>query len=176
MRTFLHALLIFGPVFGLAACGGDSDAPAPDATASLAPQENTPLDWRDFEALRSEDCRTVAQFYFDAVAAQQFKQAALVWDDPVVDDARLAALFAGYTQPQFTIDQVMEEGAAGTLYCTVTGALADLGDPSKVLREGEVVLRRVNNIPGASGDQMRWTVQSSTFIEDMQRAGRGEPA
>lgn len=173
----MHATLFAASLFiALSACGESAEDTAPTDGATLARQDNAKPDWRDHDMLASKDCGTVAQFYFDAIALREFDKAAFVWDDPVVDDARLAALFSGYAQPQFNVDKVMEESAAGAVFCTVTGALADLADPSKVLREGEIVLRRTQNVPGASPDQLRWTVQSSTFIEDMERAGRGEPA
>lgn len=146
-----------------------ADAPAlPVPTVSLSAEE--------LALLEADDCRTVAEAYLDAILRRDFGFAEEFWDDPVVDAARLEALFTGYQRPEIEIAEVTEEGAAGTLYCTVTGALADAGDLEQPLREGEIVLTRVNDVPGATAEQLRWRVDSSTFIEPMQRAGRGEPA
>ena len=165
----------------LGACSQQADAPAPEATESAVatpaplPAPATP-DAAQQAALDSKDCRTVVDAYVTAVAARDFTFAARFWDDPVVDDARLAALFDGYGAPTIAIAGVQEEGAAGSTYCTVTGALSDADDAAKPLREGEIVLRRVNDVPGATPQQLRFTIQSSTFVEKMERSGRGEPA
>jgi hypothetical protein len=122
--------------------------------------------------LDSRDCRTVAQAYTEAIARDDFAFAARVWNDPVVDDARLKALFAGYAVPQIEIAKVREEGAAGSLYCTVTGTLTDVADPNKPSQRGEIVLRRVNDVPGATPEQLRWTIRSSTFVEKLERSAK----
>lgn len=168
----------------LAGCGSPEQAPeqppeeAPQAEAPATPPELTPAPepTRDLALLDSRDCRTVAQAYVDALARRDFAFAARVWDDPVIDGARLAALFEGYEQPVIEIADLTMEGAAGSTYCTVTGALSDAADPAKALRPGELTLRRVNDVPGATPQQLRWTIRSSTFIESMERSGRGEPA
>lgn len=165
----------------LAACGGEQqeNSQAERETARANPPELQPLEApspAEVAALESRDCRTVARTYFDAIATKKFDFAARFWDDPVIDGPRLRALFAEYGQPAVEISNVQEEGAAGTLYCTVTGALSDLADPTKPLRTGELQLRRTNDVPGATEQQLRWTARSSTFIEPMERSGTGEPA
>lgn len=142
--------------------------------ALTLPAPSDPLSADELAQLEAGDCRTVAEAYFDAVTRQDFGFAEEFWDDPVIDGARLEALFTGYRRPVIEIVDVMEEGAAGTLYCTVTGALADTEDPERPMREGEIVLTRVNDVPGATAEQLRWRIDSSTFIEPMQRARRAE--
>ena len=169
----------------LAACDG-GEAPAdeqlaaapnpPPGDQALNPRPPQPPTPEQMATLESRDCRAVAQAYFDALALGEFGFAARFWDDPVIDDARLAALFLGYGQPRIEIADVREEGAAGSLYCSVTGALLDLANPAQPPRQGEIVLRRVNDVPGATPEQLRWTIRSSTFVEPMARSGRGEPA
>jgi hypothetical protein len=128
---------------------------------------------QDLAVLDSRDCRTVAQAYAQAIARNDFDFAARVWNDPVIDAARLKARFAGFAVARIEIKKVEEEGAAGSLYCTVTGVLTDTADPNKKTRSGEIVLKRVNDVPGATPDQLRWTIRSSTFIEKMERSGKG---
>lgn len=144
------------------------EAPLPPEPVGPAPEQ--------LAALESRDCSEVAQAYSDALARRAFAFAARFWEDPVIDDARLEAVFEGYASPRIEFAEVRQEGAAGSLYCTVTGALGDASDPAKPLRQGEIVLRRVNDVPGATPGQLRWTIRSSTFIEPMERSGRGEPA
>jgi hypothetical protein len=137
----------------------------------MTPPTLTPLPppTQDPSALDSRDCRTVAQAYVNALARGDFAFAARVWDDPVIDDARLKALFAGYKQPSIAISDVGQEGAAGSLYCTVSGTLSDAGGAPKPAQKGEIVLKRVNDVPGATPEQLRWTIRSSTFVEETQR-------
>ena len=170
----------------LAACGSPEQPAAPEETQAQAPAAGAPAaapeltpapePTRDLAVLESRDCRTVAQAYLDALARRDFAFAARVWDDPVIDEARLAALFDGYRQPSIAISDLTVEGAAGSSYCTVTGALTDAADPSMPSRVGELTLRRVNDVPGATPAQLRWTIRSSNFIENMERSGTGAPA
>ncbi len=172
-------------LIGLTACGSGSQAPAPSATpSSLAPVAassaapsagpmSTPSaapSSEDLTVLDSRDCRTVAQAYTQAVARNDFAFAARVWDDPVIDEARLKARFVNYAVPRIEITKVRAEGAAGSLYCTVSGTLTDVADPKKPAQQGEIVLRRVNDVPGATPEQLRWTIRSSTFLEKLERS------
>ena len=144
--------------------------PAPSAaTPALVPTAEAT---QDPAVLNSRDCRTVAQAYIQAVAHDDFAFAARVWNDPVIDAARLKAVFTPYAIPQIEISKVGQEGAAGSLYCTVTGKITDVANPNTPPASGEIVLRRVNDVPGSTPDQLRWTIQSSTFIEKLQRSGK----
>jgi hypothetical protein len=139
---------------------------APASRVSPPPLTPIPQPARDLTVLDSRDCRTVAQAYLDALARRDFAFAARVWNDPVIDEARLRALFAGYEQPTIAIAGIEQEGAAGSLYCTVSGTLTDAARPAQ---KGELVLKRVNDVPGATAAQLRWTIRSSTFVEKMER-------
>ena len=175
--TMMRTALLLPLAMALAACSGEPAPPAdPAPRVGLATPAPLPPQADDVPALASRDCETVARFYFDAIGEGAFERAALVWDDPVIDGERLRALFAATRQPRFTIEAVQEEGAAGSLYCTVEGALSDAADPASPPRTGTIELRRVNDVPGATPDQLRWTIRRSTFIEAMERSGRGEPA
>jgi hypothetical protein len=129
----------------------------------------------DFPVLASKDCTEVVEFYLEALSSHEYAQAALVWDDPVIDAARLEAVFGGYREAQVEWTDPSVEGAAGSLYCTVNGALTDAGDPARPMLEGTLALRRANEVPGATADQLRWTLQSSTFVEKLERSTTGEP-
>ncbi len=184
-------LLLAGCIL-VASCG--SEAPPPEQTSDFSPDPladplaapaRLPLQASAFPALQSEDCAMVTSFYREAIEARDFPRAALVWDDPVVDGARLEALFSGYRQPRLILGEPLEgAGPAGALTCTFTGGLTDAADPARPPRQGTLTLRRPADLPadlppdlpGATPDQLRWTVQSSTFVEPMERAGRGEPA
>ncbi len=169
------ALLIVG-------CGGNNDEPAPEASEAPAPaatlgagDARLPPQVADFPALASKDCAEVVEFYLEALSTREYTQAALVWDDPVIDAARLEAVFGGYREAQVEWTDPSVEGAAGSLFCTVTGRLTDAGGPARPMLEGALVLRRANEVPGATADQLRWTLQSSTFVEKLERSTTVEP-
>lgn len=171
------AALAFALAALLGGCGASEEpAPQPDQAPALgSAAARLPPQAADFPALASKDCAEVVQFYLEAIGGREWAQAALVWDDPVVDAARLEAVFAGYQVPQVEWTEPFVEGAAGSLYCTVSGRLTDAEDPAKPPREGTLLLRRANEVPGATPDQLRWTLQSSTFVERLERSSRGEP-
>lgn len=167
----------------LAACGGEAPIPAPTGTGDLNVQEAAHVDplatpnplppqVADFPALGSRTCIDVVRFYGEALAAGQWEQAALAWADPVIDGERLRSLFEGYRRPVIAWGQPSEEGAAGSLYCTVPGTLTDAADGGKAPVTGEIVLRRVNDVDGATAEQLRWTIRSSTFVEPLERSSR----
>jgi hypothetical protein len=164
----------------LAAGCGANDEPAAPTEETGSPNLGTgearlPPQVADFPPLTSQDCAEVVQFYLEALGGREYAQAALVWDDPVIDAARLESLFGAYREPQVEWTEPFVEGAAGSLYCTVSGKLTDARDPAKPMREGTLLLRRANDVPGAAPDQLRWTLQSSTFVEKLERSGTGEP-
>jgi hypothetical protein len=191
MRSIVPAMLV-----ALAGCSSGSQAPtptpspstvapaispAPSASPSAAPLQAAPTSvtaaeaTQDSAVLDNRDCRTVAQAYTQAIARNDFAFAVRVWNDPAIDAARLKAAFANYAIPQIEISKVQLEGAAGSSYCTVTGKLTDVADPNKRAQAGDIVLRRVNDVPGATPEQLRWTIRSSTFVEKPGRPGKGRP-
>ena len=157
-------------------CGG-AEEPAADR-ADEAPASSTPAlpgpgrapQVADFPELASRDCPTVVQFYLEALSGREWDKAALVWDDPVIDGARLEAVFGAYKDLQLEWPEPFVEGAAGSSFCNVSGNLTDVADPAKAMIEGTMLLRRVNDVPGATPDQLRWTLQSSTFVERLERS------
>ena len=157
----------------LAACGG-ADQPAAEGTeaasAPALPGPGRAPQVGDFPDLTSKDCATVVEFYLEALGGHEWDKAALVWDDPVIDGARLEAVFGAYRTLQLEWPEPFVEGAAGSSFCTVSGKLTDAEDPAKVMLEGTMLLKRVNDVPGATPDQLRWTLQSSTFVEPLERS------
>jgi len=170
-RALALALLVAG-------CGS-AEEPAADrdgAAATTAPALPGPghaPQVADFPDLTSKDCATVVEFYLEALSGREWDKAALVWDDPVIEGARLEAVFGAYKDLRLEWPEPVVEGAAGSSFCTVSGKLTDVADPAKAMVEGTMLLRRVNDVPGATPDQLRWTLQSSTFVEPLERASHG---
>jgi len=147
---------------------GDGAGP-PEPEPTEAPTENQQA------LLDSLQCSVVAGAYADAIAVRDFTFAARFWADTAVDAARLSGIFAGYAEPLIRVSDQSQDGAAGSLYCTVSGMLTDVSKPATPPREGELILRRVNDVDGATPDQLRWRVTSSSFVEPIQRGGRNDP-
>lgn len=170
---FAAALLVAG-------CGASEEpAPAPGETAAtvetVAPELPPAPQAADFPALASKDCDTVVQFYLEALGGHDWARAALVWNDPAIDAAKLEAVFGGYRELELAWTEPFVEGAAGSAYCTVSGKLTDAQDPAKPPVEGTLLLKRVNDVPGATPDQLRWTLRSSTFVERLERSDGAQP-
>ncbi|MEO0061591.1 MAG: hypothetical protein RLZZ08_151 [Pseudomonadota bacterium] len=177
------ALSLLAPLM-LVACGGDGAdrptagenatavavTPAAIATPTASATIARPPQVEQFPKLASKDCATVAQFYADALRRGAYDQAALVWADPAIDGARLQALFGGYSRPDMALAAPEVEGAAGSSYCTVTGSLKDAAEPARAAVDGEMLLRRVNDVDGATPVQLRWTLRSSTFVDKLERS------
>ena len=161
----------------LAGCGAaDEAAPAPSQSPTdRAPAPAPSPRVADFSELASKDCGEVVQFYLEALGGHEWAKAALVWNDPAIDAARLERVFGGYQELQVEWPDPLVEGAAGSLYCTVNGKLTDARDPAKPLIAGTLLLRRVNDVPGATPDQLRWTLRSNTFVEPLARSDGSEP-
>ena len=180
----MRVALVLTLALALTACGGEAEEdrvttvdlpgregdPMPPPPPMIGPTED------DLAKLEDRDCRVVAEAYANAILRRNFAFAEMFWTPDAADREALETRYGGYTAPRFTIADVREEGAAGSLYCTVTGALGDASHPDRPLRQGEIVLRRANDVPGATPEQLRWSIRSAEFEEEMPRGGRGDPA
>lgn len=147
----------------LAGCG--SEAPEPAATQTPTRIVTAPppaLDPAAFPALGSRSCRDVVQFYFEAIGAHEFDKAALAWfeDGPA---GALEELYGAYREPQFTWGEPRIEGAAGSSYCTIEARLTDAQDPARAPVDNTIELRRVNDVPGATPRELRWTIHANSM-------------
>ena len=75
-----------------------------------------------------------------------------------------AARFARYRRLTIGFGDGAVEGAAGSLYYEVPVDLKGVRDDgAAVARAGTIVLRRVNDVPGATPEQLRWRIDSTTL-------------
>ncbi|RYD79506.1 MAG: hypothetical protein EOP84_12950 [Verrucomicrobiaceae bacterium] len=121
----------------------------------LIPPELTP------EAERSEKgARNLLLTFAKAIEFKRFEQA---WellspaDKQKWSKADFTAIFADLSSPSVAVPDGTTEGGAGSIYynapITITGSESD-GRPVRI--EGEAVLRRVNDVDGATKAQLRW--------------------
>lgn len=114
----------------------------------------------------------MVQFALEAIGSHDFARAALAWHSSAgVDAAMLDRRFGAMATPQFTWAEPVVEGGAGSLYCTVSISLVDAGASGATAQQGEIALRRVNDVDGATAEQLRWTIRSSSVLPGPQSAG-----
>lgn len=161
MNARLSALVLPGiGALVLAACD-KPDAPVPPATASAAALQPLPVppaaDVAE-EPSASRDPRRVLIAWAEAMSRKDWPAAYRYWGDRGARSGQTLAEFAaqwdGLQDPQFDIAEGQGEGAAGSLYYTAPITLID--GARRV--QGEIVLRRVNDVPGASAEQLRWHI------------------
>ncbi len=134
----------------------------PDATPPNAlPPSSTDESKSPVAALR------VARAYFTALSDRRYGDAWALWSDggrsSGMSRRAFARSFAKYRSYKAMLGAPGRvEGAAGSLYIevpvTVTGMLTS-GRPYRL--EGPVTLRRANDVPGATAEQLQWRISIS---------------
>ncbi|OYW44747.1 MAG: hypothetical protein B7Z08_08245 [Sphingomonadales bacterium 32-68-7] len=139
----------------VAAAAGSGASPDPSRAPVLVPEaekgetgaRNVLLEWaRDLE--RGDYDGAFAQWGADAEA-----RSGMTADEH-------AAYWRRFKTITVSVPEGVSEGAAGSLYyevpATIVGKQAS-GTPYRL--EGTVVLKRVNDVDGATADQLRWHMQ-----------------
>ena len=129
-----------------------SASPAPVKTAAPAPEAPS----------TSRDPGKVVLAWAKAMTLKQWGSAYRYWGD---EGARSGLTLLQFSEkwgklanPEFELHPGTSEGAAGSLYYTAPIVLID----GKRHTRGEIVMRRVNDVDGASAEQLRWHIESLT--------------
>ncbi len=126
------------------------------AAASVAPAEKTPA-----------AARAVVERYYAAIAHRDFGRAYRLWsDNGRASGKTLDGFTRGFTQTAdtrvFTAPPVNGDAAAGSVFVTVPVRVeARLKSGLRQRFAGRYVLRRVNDVPGATAEQLRWHIMSA---------------
>ncbi|QOV94019.1 hypothetical protein [Novosphingobium sp. ES2-1] len=111
-------------------------------------------------AKRPED---VLDAFAAAIEARDWRSVRAFWADKGnrsgMDAETFAETWGTLKAPSVVISEGQQEGAAGSIYYTAPVVITD-GDRTIT---GDVILRRVNNVPGASAEQLRWHIDSTTL-------------
>lgn len=111
----------------------------------------------------SRDPADVLTAWAKAVEARDWATVRAYWGDhgarSGMDEKAFAARWSDLLAPRVTVGKGDSEGAAGSLYYT---APVTITDGARTVR-GEVVIRRVNDVDGASDEQLRWHIESTTL-------------
>lgn len=120
------------------------------------------------EVARSETgARTILLSWARAIELQEWDQAWEMMSDE--DHARwskreFAGLLTDLSEVTVAVPGGTMEGAAGSSYYTAPATItASDADGRPVAYEGEVVLRRVNDVPGASEEELSWHIERVTL-------------
>ena len=174
-RMTLAALL----ALSLAGCGKSETAPVPLATEtenSLADVVTEPMPSAEppptaapsspatlSAPSASRDPQVVVKAWADAVRARDWPAAFGYWGDHGARSGKTLAQFtaqwSALKKPLIVLGKGSQEGAAGSLYYTVP---VTISDGTRQIT-GELVLRRANDVDGASAEQLRWHIDSTTL-------------
>ncbi|PEQ12371.1 hypothetical protein B2G71_12830 [Novosphingobium sp. PC22D] len=176
---------VFGPMalaalpaclLALAGCKGEPDdpmvepmptetaVPLPEPTATGTGSVSAVADGLDVAALKERrDPERLLRFYTNALRLGDWQAAARAWSlDAQMTPEKLESEFGGQAGPKVAVGKGDVEGAAGSLFyeAPVVIDFAD-GRPS---RRGTIVLRRVNDVPGATEEQLNWRIERSSTL------------
>ena len=154
-----RAALLLG-VAALAACSQQADQPAvPIADYTAVPNPAAPAQVV-LPPSESRDPVPVVVAWAKAMTLKDWGSAYLYWGDhgarSGLSTAQFAAKWGKLANPEFELHLGTTEGAAGSLYYTAPIVLID----GKRHVAGEIVMRRVNDVDGASPEQLRWHIES----------------
>ena len=176
MRTFPGFALIaaLAAVSMVGACGKSAPPDSPDAgaspalAASEAPLELPAPDARSstgaamnvLEAPRPAPEQVLA-LWGQAIEARDWPRVRALWGDngaaSGLSEKAFAARWEGLGRPRVTVGAGQQEGAAGSLYYA---APVEVTDGTRKFG-GLLTIRRVNDVDGASAEQLRWHADGS---------------
>ena len=171
LRPCLVAALACALVFPLAGCQDGPGSAAPQALSSetsadaLAPGTTAlPVAGPDSPDLPSysRNPTEVLDGFAAAIEARDWPAVRAFWGDKGersgMDQAAFAAKWGKLKSPEVTIGPGAQEGGAGSLYYTAPITIVD-GERSLT---GELTMRRVNDVDGATTEQLRWHIETLT--------------
>ena len=179
-------ILAAATFFALAACNSGSDPSTDTNAASEEPAPAAPPAPNDRadgandgypnftpptltpEAERTEaGARNVLLSFSRAIEEREWDQAWALLDPDTQSrwpESAWTRMFADLESITVSVPEGRMEGAAGTSYYTAPVAITAQDTATRPIRyDGEVVLKRVNDIPGATAAQLRWKIDSVTL-------------
>ena len=151
-----------------------AEAPAPEPLPPVTPPEpgtpgglpddRTPISEAPFTPDSAQGAANVVQTYYALIGERKYAEARRLWSDggkaSGADEAAFAKGFEGFTEYHAQVGAPGGiEGAAGSLYVEVPVVLyGRLKTGTAFNSRGTAVLRRVNGVPGATPEQLRWHI------------------
>jgi len=185
MRTALSTALVFSLM--LSACGGPSadEKPLPEPTGTvtaaatgiveeleepLATETSAPTIELDYGALDDRvNPERLLHYFADAVRKGAWEEAARAWSsDADITSDQLQAAFSGHSGVELVFGKGDSQSAAGTSFY-VAPLVVDFADKADTDLRGTIVLRRANNVPGASTQQLNWRIERSDVMQTIRK-------
>lgn len=133
-------------------------APVPTATPSAAPRPK--LDIAALDDRRDPD--RVLRYYSAALRERDWAAASRVWGaGSGVTAATLKAAYDRADAPILEVGKGQQEGGAGSLYYEAPVVLRF--GPDAPPERGTLTLRRANDVPGATREQLRWHIERAAI-------------
>lgn len=163
---------------GAAEAGSDDASPAAPSTGERTGTKMTsasvkracgsiaPSPLVDEAAKGETGARDILLSLAAAIEQRKFACAAALMDgaEGALDEEELNRLLDGPGKIWVAVPGGRMEGAAGSLYYEDDFRISLEKDGNReVLRTGKIVLRRVNDVPGATPEQLRWHVSRISF-------------
>jgi len=174
LRQTLWISVAFAAMLHLAGCDRRPKPPAVPATADAPPQQapapvprgqagSAPAvpapDGPSVQAVPPASViapEAVLKRWAAAIEARDWAQVRALWGNHGADSGLSPSAFAArwrhLAHPLVTLGSGQQEGAAGSSYYTAPVRIEDGGR----IVAAAITLRRVNNVPGASAEQLRW--------------------
>ncbi len=171
-RAVLATLIV-----SVGACAPDPavppDIPTEPRTVNPAPGLEAPAEPPDTAAVDPTSPQAAVDLvltYFGAIAEGDYRTAYEMWGPDGPPDQSFEDFRQGYaetTSVRASVEAPSDpEGAAGSIYLTVpVNVTAQTAGGADQRFEGEMVLRRVNDVPGAAPWQLRWHIESADLRE-----------
>jgi type IV secretory pathway VirB10-like protein len=140
---------------------GETPLPQPSVSASAPP--SPPPAKLDLGALQERTSpERVLRFYAAALQARDWRAAARAWGSGAgVTPSTLKAAYDRPAAPSLEIGEGEGDAGAGSLFYEAPVILRF--GPGAAAERGTLTLRRVNDVDGATPDQLRWHIERSTI-------------
>lgn len=142
-----------------ARAGSSNTGTVPEASASATSVSDPGF----VQLLYSRDPMRVTDALVATIEAREWQRLRAFWGDRGARSGMTPQAFAKrwdrLSSPVVTTGEARMEGAAGSLFYTVP---VNIDDGARTI-SGEIVLRRANDVPGATREQLRWHVESTTL-------------
>lgn len=135
----------------------------PSDAASGASSESQ-LPTLDMGALMErKDPERLLRYYVSAIRNKDWASAAKAWTlDAQMTPEKLEAEFGGQAGPRLAVGKGDSASAAGSVYYEAP-LVIDFTD-GRPAKRGTIVLRRVNDAPGASAAQLNWRIERTSTL------------
>ena len=138
--------------------------PLPPGRPGALPDDRTPISEAPFTATSVQGAADVVQVYFALIGEKDYARAWKQWRDGTLSgfktEAEFAASFGQYLEYRGLVGAPGEsDGAAGSIYIDVpVQVYGRRADGRELHQLGKATLKRVNDVDGATAEQLLWRI------------------